>query len=105
LLLWEQPATKEIVKFRRRIMNIRTFLKGFALLSSYTFLTGCMAKVSSAANDESQGTPYQCERCGYLTRSHDDLTDVRCPRCQSKQLRKISEVEMEKALNPAPSDE
>lgn len=60
---------------------------------------GCMApRVSPRVADKANGAPWRCEFCGHLTRSADDLTDTRCPRCGRKRLRRISEEEAQKLL-------
>ena len=83
-------------------MDRRGFL-GFllsALLGAGSIvLTGCMAPlVSATARDKSAGDPWQCQNCGHLTRSREDLSETRCPRCTRKMLKKISEAEMAEAL-------
>lgn len=84
-------------------MNRRGFLKrlvsailgGGALL----FASGCMAPlISATARDKRAGEPWQCMNCGHLTRSKEDLTGTRCPRCTRRMLGKITEQEMTDAL-------
>ena len=44
------------------------------------------------------GQPWRCGRCGKLLRSHEDMTDKRCPRCFSKKLKRITEEELQTYL-------
>jgi predicted RNA-binding Zn-ribbon protein involved in translation (DUF1610 family) len=94
-------------------MHRRTFLRSVtaitaaaaAGLTSFT-IAGCGApRVSPKARDQSAGEPWQCQHCGHLTRSQEDLSDDRCPRCYRRQLRRISEEEMAQALAAAKSQE
>ena len=77
----------------------KTMLAGGAAVAGASFLAGCVAAVSDKALDETQGDPWRCEKCGYLTRSKEDLSDVRCPRCHMKRMVRISEEEMENYLS------
>lgn len=84
-------------------MNRRSFFKhllsGIAGLGTLVFINSCMAPlISAAARDKSAGDPWQCQNCGHLTRSKEDLTGTRCPRCTQRMLKKITEEEMAAAL-------
>ena len=74
----------------------RRFLTwGLGLLSAVglgSLAGGCTsARMSAAAQDPGAGTPYRCETCGYLTRSKEDLSDERCPRCWNKAFKQVDE--------------
>lgn len=84
-------------------MNRRGFIKG--LLSSIlgvgalVFVHGCMAPlISTTARDKNAGDPWQCQNCGHLTRTNEDISGTRCPRCTQRMLKQISEEEMAAAL-------
>jgi DNA-directed RNA polymerase subunit RPC12/RpoP len=84
-------------------MNRRGFLKrlvaGMAGSGTLFFVNACIAPlISATARDKSAGDPWQCVNCGHLTRSKEDLSGTRCPRCTKRMLRKITEVEMVEAL-------
>jgi DNA-directed RNA polymerase subunit RPC12/RpoP len=84
-------------------MDRRAFLRGLAgSLAGIVALVsagGCAAPpVSSRAWDKAKGTPWRCQSCGHLTRSDEDLTNVRCPQCGRRTLQRISEEEMEQRL-------
>lgn len=84
-------------------MNRRGFLKrlisGFVGAGTLFFVNSCMAPlISATARDKSAGDPWQCMNCGHLTRSKEDLSGTRCPRCTKRMLRKITEAEMAEAL-------
>ena len=84
-------------------MNKREFQKtlvaGSVGLAGIAVLGGCVSRISEKARNKENGEPYQCTKCGYLTRSTTDLSDTRCPRCYAKKMVRISEEEMEKYLN------
>lgn len=80
-------------------MNKRTFLLRAGLLSVATTMIGCISRIEKTATDQTNGPPYQCGRCGYLTRSKTDISADRCPRCRARKLKRISEAEMAKALD------
>lgn len=87
-------------------MNRRTFIKnaGFAVVAvvAGVFSHGCVApKVDSSAYDDKNGDPWRCEFCGHLTRSKNDLSETRCPRCMKKKLRRITEEEFRNDLSEA----
>ncbi|MCA1796028.1 MAG: hypothetical protein ABR516_00005 [Desulfuromonadaceae bacterium] len=70
-------------------MDRRTFLTtlGFGLAGSVTLLCagGCIApRVSPEVYDDSSMQAWRCGNCGHLTRSDQDLTSERCPRCKRK---------------------
>ena len=83
-------------------MNRRGFLKrlGTAILGGGALvLAGCMAPlISATARDKNAGDPWQCMNCGHLTRTREDLSGTRCPRCTQRMLKKITEPEMAAAL-------
>ena len=84
-------------------MQRRDFLKivfgGVLAVGPLVVAGGCIApRISSTAYDTANGQPWRCEVCGHLTRSNDDLTETRCPRCRKRRLRRISEEELKKAL-------
>ena len=82
-------------------MQRRMLLRGMGVgvLGIVGYLSGCMTKrVSEAAKDPEQGEPWRCKLCGYLTRSDDDLSSSFCPRCMTKNLRRVSEEEFAKWL-------
>lgn len=83
-------------------MERRKFIKNIFFsvlgLGGLFALNGCMSGVSQTAEDKDAGDPYKCSLCGYLTRSKKDITQDRCPRCKTKNLKKITEKEMEKEL-------
>jgi DNA-directed RNA polymerase subunit RPC12/RpoP len=83
-------------------MNRRGFIKmlsGMLGLGALALVSGCMAPlVSATARDKSAGDPWQCMNCGHLTRTTEDLTGTRCPRCKKRMLKKISEAQMAEAL-------
>lgn len=84
-------------------MNRRHFLKSvcIAVLGSIAFvftLGGCVALVSPTVSEQ-ESQPWRCSYCGYLTRSEQDLTDTRCPRCRRKGfLARITEKELQDYL-------
>lgn len=81
-------------------MQRRTLLGvGLAASAVAAMLSGCMARVSDAAKNPDKGNPWRCERCGYLTRSAEDLSGQRCPRCMAKRFRSLTEEEFAKWLN------
>ena len=84
-------------------MNRRGFIKhllsGILGLGAIVFVNGCMAPlISATARDKRAGDPWQCMNCGHLTRTTEDLTGTRCPRCTRRMLQRISEEEMAAAL-------
>lgn len=84
-------------------MNRRSFFKsllsGILGSGALALVNGCMAPlVSARARDKSAGEPWQCMNCGHLTRSTEDLSGTRCPRCTRRMLQRISEEEMAEAL-------
>lgn len=83
-------------------MNRRDFLKltlgGAVTGGILTFLNGCVARVSEAVHDKAKGTPWRCSNCGYLTRSTEDLANTRCPRCMEKDMKRITEEELNNYL-------
>jgi DNA-directed RNA polymerase subunit RPC12/RpoP len=84
-------------------MNRRGFIKslvsGVVGIGALFFVSGCMAPlISATARDKSAGDPWQCMNCGHLTRSKEDLSGTRCPRCTKRMLKKITEAEMAEAL-------
>ena len=85
-------------------MNRRQFLKsvGVAVAGSAALVCisgGCVAPRVSATVSEQTSQAWRCEYCGHLTRSSQDLTDTRCPRCMRKGfLKKITEKELQDYL-------
>jgi len=84
-------------------MDRRQFLSsmGVALAGSAAILVtagGCASLVSpTVAGQKSQA--WRCGNCGHLTRSDQDLTDTRCPRCFRKGfMKKITEKELQNYL-------
>jgi len=78
------------------------------LISACAALTGslalllcgsCVAPLISPAVSEKKAQAWRCGNCGHLTRSDQDLTDKRCPRCRRKGfLTKITEQELQDFL-------
>jgi DNA-directed RNA polymerase subunit RPC12/RpoP len=84
-------------------MNRRHFLRSvcFALAGSVAFLFsgGCVAPLISPTVSEQKSQAWRCGNCGHLTRSNQDLTDMRCPRCKRKGfLTRITEKELQEYL-------
>ncbi len=84
-------------------MTRRNFVKkivsGMLGFFSLTAIQACMAPlISATARDKNAGDPWQCMNCGHLTRTREDLTGSRCPRCTQRMLKRISEEEMAAAL-------
>lgn len=84
-------------------MNRRGFMKGLLSgllgMGSLVIVTGCMAPmISATAREKSAGDPWQCMNCGHLTRTHEDLSGTRCPRCTLRMLARITEAQMAEAL-------
>ena len=84
-------------------MNRRGFMKnllsGILGMSTLTWVTGCMAPlISATARNKSAGDPWQCMNCGHLTRTTEDLSGTRCPRCTLRMLKQITEAQMAEAL-------
>jgi DNA-directed RNA polymerase subunit RPC12/RpoP len=84
-------------------MDRRAFIKvlgaGAAGVVLLVMGTGCPAPlVSSRAWDGAKGSPWRCLNCGHLTRSDEDLTNIRCPHCGTRMLTRITEEEMEQRL-------
>ncbi len=81
-------------------MNRRSFLKWLGLgtvAGTAGFLAGCAVRtVNASVQKKKDEQPWRCSKCGLLLRSDDDMSDKRCPRCYTKQLKKITEVELEK---------
>jgi len=61
-------------------------------------LSGCVSRIEDSARDPAFGKPWRCRKCGHLIRSNEDLTNVRCPRCLTKNYQRISENAMQKYL-------
>lgn len=76
------------MKTRREILKTGIEVVGGLLVGSV--LTSC----ASDLNNQNAGTPWRCEKCGKLLRSHEDMSDRRCPRCYSKRLVRITEDEL-----------
>jgi len=82
-------------------MSKRRFLRSLSLAvgaaSVPLFLAGgCVAPRVSSAVSELKTQPWRCEYCGHLTRSDQDLTATRCPRCKRKgSIKKITEEELQ----------
>ena len=85
-------------------MDRRNFLKKLSMsvagVAGLSLLAGCIApRVSPTVADKSNGQPWRCQHCGHLTRSNEDLSNVRCPRCKKKRFAKISEEELQEWLD------
>lgn len=84
-------------------MDRRIFLValGYGLTGSAFLLCsgGCIApRVSSKVYDK-KVQAWRCSNCGHLTRTGDDLTDERCPRCKRKGFfARITEEKLERYL-------
>ena len=84
-------------------MNRRGFIKnllsGILGLGALALVNGCMAPlISATARNKSAGDPWQCMNCGHLTRTTEDLSGTRCPRCTLRMLKQITEAQMAEAL-------
>ena len=84
-------------------MNKRNFLKYAlnALTGGVTllFLSGCIASRISPTVKKQKTQAWRCGNCGHLTRSDQDLTDTRCPRCKRKgYIVRITEKELQNYL-------
>jgi DNA-directed RNA polymerase subunit RPC12/RpoP len=83
-------------------MNRRGFIKrllsGILGIGGLAFINSCAPLISATARDKSAGDPWQCMNCGHLTRSKEDLTGTRCPRCGKRMLTRITEEQMAEAL-------
>ncbi len=78
---------------------IKSLLSGVLGMGALIFVNGCAAPlISATARDKSAGDPWQCMNCGHLTRTKEDLTGTRCPRCTLRMLKKITDEEMATAL-------
>ena len=78
---------------------VKKMVEGVIGILSLTAIQACMAPlIDAAARDKNAGDPWQCMNCGHLTRTHEDLTGTRCPRCTQRMLKRISEEEMAAAL-------
>jgi len=81
-------------------MDKRDFLK-YALntlagSAALLFLSGCIAPRISTTVSKEKVQAWRCGNCGHLTRSEQDLTNTRCPRCQRKGfIAKITEKELQ----------
>lgn len=74
-------------------------LSGILSVGTLAITNGCMAPlISSTARQKSSGDPWQCQNCGHLTRTNEDISGTRCPRCTQRMLKQISEEEMAAAL-------
>ncbi len=83
---------------RRQLLRNAALL-GLALPGTAALLGGCRAPlVSSKVHDPANGRPWQCQYCGHLTRSDQDLSGESCPRCWHEEFEPISEKELEQAL-------
>lgn len=84
-------------------MNRREFLKSacaaLAGSAALLLLAGCVAPLISPAVSEQKAQAWRCGNCGHLTRSDQDLTDTRCPRCKRKGfIVRITEKELQDYL-------
>lgn len=84
-------------------MDRRAFMKALPLslagIAGLITAGGCAAPlVSSNVWDTANGVPWRCQNCGHLTRSDQDLTNTRCPRCGQRMLARITEEELEQRL-------
>jgi len=77
---------------------IRTSAAG-ALGVAVLAAAGCStSRVGPTAKDKAKGQPWRCQKCGYLMRSDEDLSNTRCPRCWSKSIRRITDKQMDEYL-------
>lgn len=79
-------------------MNRRQFIKSVCVTlaggAALVFSGGCAPRVSPVVSEE-KSQAWRCENCGHLTRSDEDLTDTRCPRCMRKGFMvRISEAQL-----------
>lgn len=72
----------------------RDILKTGAGAASAVLLGGVMSSCASQIGAKEAGSPWRCEKCGKLLRSHEDMSGKRCPRCFAKQLVQITEEEL-----------
>ena len=78
---------------------VKSLLSGLLGMGVLAWVNGCMAPlIGATARDKNAGDPWQCMNCGHLTRSKEDLSGTRCPRCTRRMLQRISEEEMAEAL-------
>ncbi|TVR45630.1 MAG: hypothetical protein EA402_04065 [Planctomycetota bacterium] len=89
-------------------MHRRELLKGLLalplMLPVAGLLSACAPLVSPRAHDPGNGRPWRCTHCGHLTRSLEDISEHRCPRCGRRRLRNISEEEMTERLARAEAE-
>ncbi len=84
-------------------MNRREFLKSAcvaAVGATFVFMAGgCVAPRISPTVSAEKSQAWRCEYCGHLTRSSQDLSEARCPRCmRTGHLKKITEKELQAYL-------
>jgi len=61
--------------------------------------SGCIAPQISPSVLEKDSQPWRCEHCGHLTRSGEDISSSRCPRCKRKhKMKKITEAQLQEYL-------
>jgi len=69
-------------------MDKRNFLKSVCVIlagSAACLLSGgCIAPLVSPRVSNKNLQAWRCGNCGHLTRSDQDLTTTRCPRCHHK---------------------
>ena len=88
-------------------MTRREFVKsvGAAAAGSAALMAtsrGCVAPRVSLTVEGSKSQAWRCQNCGHLTRSDQDLTDTRCPRCYRKgYMKRITEAELQTYLKQA----
>lgn len=85
-------------------MNRRRFIKSFtgilAASVALIFTSGCVAPRVSPTVTEKKSQAWRCENCGHLTRSDQDLTETRCPRCmRTGFMVKITEKNLQESLS------
>ena len=85
-------------------MTRRDFLKSVSLAVAggaalVAVSGGCMAPHVSQSVSQSKAQPWRCGYCGHLTRSDQDLTETRCPRCKRKgHMTRITEEQLQSYL-------
>jgi len=87
---------------RGTLVGMKTTRRQMLILTGGTvaglLLAGSPLAHADTLSKKEDGPPWRCGRCGKLLRSHEDMTDKRCPRCFSKQLKRITEEELQTYL-------
>jgi len=84
----------------RRRRFLRSLCVSIGAVSVSLFMAGgCVAPRVSPTVSELKTQVWLCGYCGHLTRSDEDLTSTRCPRCKRKGFMKtITEKELQDRL-------